>query len=172
MPMPTLMKLLDYDRRRDVNFQMQNGCNVNATLRNVNAYCTLYVPSPEIAFNRISITGDKITIEVSGANKDTVAPYGLRYVCNALSLFGIHPGEVMSADTEVEVKDQKYSKILPIDESERKRFMIWASDRFNIYSLGRFATWRPGLLLDDVVHDVRVIKRMIDSGHSYDHRKA
>jgi hypothetical protein len=61
-------------------------------------------------------------------------------------------------------------KILPIDEDIRRRFIMWASDNFGIYSLGRFATWRPGLQLDDLVNDVRVIQR-ISSTNSYDYRK-
>ncbi len=48
--------------------------------------------------------------------------------------------------------------------------MMWATDNFNIYSLGRFATWRPGLLLDDLVNDIRVIQKIADHGN-YDHRK-
>ncbi len=60
-------------------------------------------------------------------------------------------------------------KILPIDEDVRKRFIMWASDKHQVYSLGRFATWRPGLLLDDVVNDVRVIQRIHKQGN-YEHR--
>ena len=54
---------------------------------------------------------------------------------------------------------QKYAKIQPIDETARKQFLAWATDNFNIFSLGRFATWRPGLLLDDLVQDVQRIEK-------------
>ncbi|NDG64822.1 MAG: hypothetical protein EBY29_15370, partial [Planctomycetes bacterium] len=64
---------------------------------------------------------------------------------------------------------QPYSKILPIDEGERRKFIVWATDQHGIYSLGRFATWRPGLLMDDVVNDVRVIRKIIKNG-SYEYR--
>jgi hypothetical protein len=40
---------------------------------------------------------------------------------------------------------------------------MWATEKFNIYSLGRFATWKPGLLLDDIVGDVNVIRRLIET---------
>jgi hypothetical protein len=36
--------------------------------------------------------------------------------------------------------------------------MAWATDNYNIFSLGRFATWRPGLQMDDLVQDVRKIE--------------
>jgi hypothetical protein len=69
-----------------------------------------------------------------------------------------------------EVKPVQYAKVLPIDDRERKRFIMWASENHNIYSLGRFATWRPGLLMDDLVHDVRVIQRIAREGN-YEHKK-
>ena len=68
------------------------------------------------------------------------------------------------------MKRQLYAKILPIPEETRKRFILWATERHNIYSLGRFATWRPGLLMDDLVNDIRVIQRVAERG-TYDHRK-
>ena len=52
--------------------------------------------------------------------------------------------------------------MLPIDNELRKEFMHYATANFNIYSLGRFATWRP-ILLDDVVDDLAVIERMMSS---------
>ena len=42
--------------------------------------------------------------------------------------------------------------------------MLWASEKFGIYSFGRFATWRPGLLLDDLIHDLTVIRRLANEG--------
>lgn len=169
IPMPALMKALAYPRIDEVKFNYQHGANINVLLDAVNAYGTIYVPDPAVKFNRISLTGNKLTIEFSGLQeKDIGNPFPI--ITQAMNYMGmtnalVHPDSI-------EVKDQKYSKILPIDEGVRKHFMIWASEQFNIYSLGRFATWRPGLLLDDVVHDVRVIQRLAHAGHAYDHRKA
>jgi hypothetical protein len=42
--------------------------------------------------------------------------------------------------------------------------MFWASHNFNVYSLGRFATWRAGLLLDDLVNDIIQIENWISAG--------
>jgi diacylglycerol kinase family enzyme len=58
-----------------------------------------------------------------------------------------------------ELRRQTYNKIIPIDDESRKRFMLWATNNCHVYSLGRFATWRPGLLLDDLVKDVRLIDK-------------
>jgi len=37
---------------------------------------------------------------------------------------------------------------------------------YNVYSLGRYATWR-NILLDDVYHDINVIKQLMDSDGYY-----
>jgi hypothetical protein len=74
--------------------------------------------------------------------------------------------------TDVKCQEQPYAKILPIDNRIRQRFIIWASDEKRVYALGRFATWRPTLLLDDAVNDVRQIQKLIsDPGSAYPHKK-
>lgn len=164
MPMPSLMSLLDYPNQPE--FKTIHGFNIRARLANVDAYVSLYVPSPEYSFNRISITGDELIIEYSypGRNADEVA--GIVELMDpaedadeALSLLGL-----LHANSYLELpkaKLQTYSKVMPISEEIRKDFLHWATDKHNIYSLGRFATWRPGLLLDDLVKDIRLIDRWI-----------
>jgi hypothetical protein len=41
----------------------------------------------------------------------------------------------------------------------------------NVFSLGRFATWR-NILLDDVVDDIVQVKRLLKSSSAYDLRRA
>lgn len=177
VPMPLMMDILGWKEKP--SFRFVNGFNVNCTVENVEAYVSVYVPDPMELFNRVSLTGNVMTIEVSlpqmSATKD-VTEYmkGIQenererreLIRNALYVLGIDKAVIKEERWSV----QRYSKILPIPEVERKRFILWATDKFNIYSLGRFATWRPGLLMDDVVNDVRVIRRIINNG-SYDHRK-
>ena len=105
--------------------------------------------------------GSKIIAEFSEPPESWAA----NHILEVMIKFGVTGGW-----TNGKLKEQKYAKILPIDNRERKRFIAWATDTHNIYSLGRFATWRPGLLLDDLVHDVRVIQRIVEHG-PYDHRK-
>jgi hypothetical protein len=65
------------------------------------------------------------------------------------------------------VKRQDYAKIMPIEERERQTFMHWLNGTRGIaYSLGRFACWRPGLLADDLIKDVRVIEKWIRGGEA------
>lgn len=167
--MPTLMKLLNYPVVP--KFRAVNGYNINSRLQNVNAYASIYIPDPQHPFSRISITGDKLTIEIpdpSNKYSDAVqlTDQAKKLTEIAAGFFGIEWPEF----SELSVSNQKYSKILPIDESARRKFIMWASENHRVYSLGRFATWRPGLLLDDIVKDVRVIQNIIKNG-SYDHKK-
>jgi len=170
IPMTMLANLLGYKFPDNVAFESRSGAVISATVPNADIYATLYFPSRATEYYRASITGNKLIVEF--ANEHVGAGWDKRktasYCYSALSHFGFNP---MAIDLEdVEYKRQRYAKILPIDERERKRFIMWASDKFGIYSLGRFATWRPGLLMDDVVNDVRVIQQIVSNG-SYDHLK-
>ena len=166
--MPVMMSLLGYKFKPE--FKYANGFNLKFDMSDLDAYCSLYVPSPDFAFNRISITGNQVVAEYSFPELsvemvDDKAEGYRRYAyenCSSICvLLGLDPRLIYHAT--IEVKLQTYSKIVPIDDMFRKEFLHWATDNFNIFSLGRYATWRPGLLLDDIVNDIRVISRMMDS---------
>ena len=53
-------------------------------------------------------------------------------------------------------------KITPIDEDTRRWVIETLSQKEEIYSLGRFATWR-NILLDDVLKDLQVIKKLMNA---------
>ncbi len=175
IPMTALMHLLGFQHQP--KFQYVHGFNINCTLDNVDAYATIYVPDPEIEFNRISLTGNKLTIEFSHPNlalelvKQVAEQIDIKNnIIKAMMLLGLdNIHNVLWLEAELSI--QKYSKILPIDEDVRRRFIVWASDQFNIYSLGRFAVWRPTLLLDDLINDIRIIKRLMNGKSSYEYRR-
>ena len=149
LPMPTLMNILGYaDLIPQVpDFQYRSGNVIRARIKNCDAYVSMYVPNPNIPVSRISITGDELIVESTGS------------VCLSASarFFGIEPEDLY----DIKISNQKYAKILPIQDKIRKDFMHWATDKYGIYSLGRYATWRPGLLLDDLVKDIQLIDKWI-----------
>jgi len=163
LPMPVLMRLLNYEGPTPT-FQAMSGYTLKARVSKCNMFSSLYVPHPELAPYRISITGDELIAEVV-SNEQATDYHKALWLDQVLVLMGLETCEL----SNVELKAQQFMKILPIDEAARKKFIMWASDRHGIFSLGRFATWRPGLLLDDLVNDVRVIQRIVASGN-YDHR--
>jgi hypothetical protein len=69
--------------------------------------------------------------------------------------------ELLDVDWESETKvDQKYGKIVDMDEKARQAILFHLTDKHNIFSLGRFATWR-NILLDDVAADLPRIEKMM-----------
>jgi hypothetical protein len=159
VPMPVLMNILNYEPRDKINFTWTAGATLRATIKDCDAYVSLLVPDPKYKFSRLSITGDELFIEV---HRDQFVDDAL--VSQAASLLGMQLNDF----SNVKIKSQKYSKIIPIDDDKRKRFMHWATTHHNIYSLGRYATWRPSLLLDDLVNDLRLIDHWIRQGHNYE----
>jgi hypothetical protein len=79
--------------------------------------------------------------------------------------FGIYDVEF----EELHVKEQQYGKLLPIDNNLRKQFILYLTDQYRIYSLGRFATWRQ-ILLDDIVSDLNVLEQLITERDEYQRR--
>lgn len=162
IPMPDLMIALDYPRRSNIKFEALEGSVVSADIKNCDAYVTYYFTMPNHSAYRASITGSKLIIEAVGViepsinDASTIASYYIQ-------CFGIHPAEI----SNIKFHHMKYAKILPIDDDLRKDFMHWATINHNIYSLGRFATWRPGLLLDDLVNDINLIYGWTQRGGKY-----
>ena len=119
---------------------------------------------------RISITGNRLIIEMMTDDKDRVEKMDAAAYCEiALKLFfgsKAIPSFVLS---DIKPKWQKYGKLLPTDNKARKDFILAATDLYNVYSLGRFATWRQ-LLLDDIVNDVPIIESMIEGKDNYNRK--
>lgn len=166
MPMPALANVLGY--KHLPQFQSVSGFNIKAQVKNCEAYVSLYIPSPEFDFNRLSITGGELIVEYADQlpreMNDEKATDDLQL---AALLLGIDPDDI----TGWVIKAQQYAKIQPIETGARKRFIAWATDNFNVFSFGRFAVWKPGLLLDDLIEDIRKIERWLE-GDRYAMRDA
>lgn len=171
LPMPALMTLLKYPNR--LSFYNIEGLNIRSFVQGCDAYVSLLIPDPALPMSRISITGNEMIIEVPRFNFDRMEEFEAdRSLLNlvthnnietACGLLGFELDQVDS----IKWSRQKYAKVLPIDDDLRKDFIHWATDTHGIFSLGRFATWRPGLLLDDLVQDVRLIDKWIGKMDRY-----
>lgn len=113
---------------------------------------TIYFPSPETPLYRASITGNLLIAEYVDDESFVEHDFEL------LDAFGLSPSEV----EPIEKVSQRYGKIAKIDDGWRKNFMFELTHRHQIYSLGRFGTWR-NVLMDDVLHDICVVKKLMNT---------
>ena len=161
MPMNIMMDLVKWKEKPE--FKFMPIWSINADIKDpCNVYQTIYYPGQEDYEHwiyRASITGSKLIIECRIDPEDNLR----NIIAGVKEDFGIYH---YTQTSEPIVKHQKYGKLLPIDDSVRKRFMLHLTQEYGIYSLGRFATWRQ-ILMDDVVKDVGIIENMIERKDTY-----
>lgn len=176
LPMPALMDALDYQGPRPA-FSSMPGYTLSVDLPGVDVYATRYYASPDEFYYRASITANRLVIEYAGEPRSHMVSdlaggtYRMMEVERVLADFGINAFAVSSDSVKLNVAP--YAKLGALSSEDRRKamdFMYWATTHFNIYSLGRFATWRSRLLMDDIVDDVLKIERWI-SGSRYDIQK-
>lgn len=166
MPLPYMMDLFKWKDKPE--FNVLEGWTLKAEVvphLQCNLNATVYFPGDE-PFYRASVTARSLMVEGLGEHEDFNEYEVLQ---QAVSAIGMHHHDFCSA----RYKQSKYQKISELTSAEResaKRFIMWLSDKHNIHSLGRFATWRPKLLLDDIPNDVQVIARLIDGHVDYNQR--
>lgn len=166
IPVPVMMDLFDWSDKPD--FSSKEGWTIRVHLKPETECAlngTLYSARQRDEWYRASLTGDLLMIEGAGPAPELgQASEIMKNVCwfdMGINDDDIHTWEVHPA------KYQKISDLRSVDRESVKRFIMWLSDEHQIYSLGRFATWRPKLLLDDLVNDVRVIARLIEGESQY-----
>lgn len=172
IPMPILLKLLneigvpildmsEIDKTFKYKFISVFTADINEI--NCDLYQTIYYPGQEYWY-RASITGKHFIVEFANDcaynfNRDENRRYSI--LSDMFSIlkndFGINVRDL----SQVKMSIQQYGKIVPIEEGLRRKIITELTDKFNIYSIGRFATWRQ-ILLDDVVNDIKVVQRLIN----------
>jgi len=120
---------------------------------------TVYFPDPATPIYRASLTGSLLIVEATSApdpgDFDDVA-----------EVFGLDE----SALTKRDAGEQRYGKITPLPDAQRKALLHHLTEEFGIFSLGRFATWR-NILLDDVYDDYFKVRAMM-ALDSYDLKRS
>lgn len=169
LPMPYMMDLFRWPNKPQ--FVSTQGWTARCKLRphlDARLNCTVYYPGNE-PWYRASVTDDELIVEGIGEPEfELLQDWGSdRLDETLLGPLGLRTHDL---GTWGEIHRSRYQKIGELTSAEResaKLFVMWLSQEHKIYSLGRFATWRPKLLLDDIVNDVRVIARLIDGSNNY-----
>jgi hypothetical protein len=159
IPMPILMKIVGWS---DVpEFPKQK--IYTQTARIVDMDCavhqTVYYPDPITDHYRVSVVGDTVISEF--IRKPNMSA-GQHTMITLMDDFGIKPNKLV----DIKESSQEFGKIRPIDERLRKQFIFEMTTKHNIYSVGRFATWRQ-LLMDDVVEDLKIIDEFVSKESDY-----
>lgn len=130
----------------------------------VDVYQTVYFPEHLRGTYRASITGRTLIVESVMEEVDLAGQR--RTLTNArteiesmeiMRIMGIRCVPIF-LDTCI----QKQGKLVTLEEPIRHALIYRMSTEHNLYSLGRFATWR-NVLLDDVLKDVDRIERLMSN---------
>ena len=146
LPMPVTLSELGLPLPAE--FRHANICVARFRVNNCDLHQTVYFPGSETNIYRASITNDLLIVEFTQEGFLDTEP--------AMKAFGLGWSDVQALDTS----ESRFGKILPIDESVRQATIGRLTRDYRIFSVGRFATWR-NILLDDVVHDLNVVRRIM-----------
>lgn len=157
IPMPILAHKLGDKNNQEFN-QNCSGKRIfinQFRVKNCNSYSTMYYPGND-PFYRVSLNDNILIIESISEIREgefdiIIKSMGLSWVDISESIVDNHI--------------QPLGKINEIDNRLRSDFITKMTVENNIYSLGRFATWRPGILLDDICEDIFVIRKLIEGGN-------
>lgn len=166
MPMPSLMDFVHWKDKPVFDYKSIVSLRAKIDRPDTDLYQTIYYPDINLPFYRASITGSELIVEYPAKRLHSEdVESDVQYVMKDFGMQNI------ATWSFVAYKDQKYGKLMPIEDDEaRRRFILSMTDKYNVYSLGRFATWRQ-ILLDDVVKDVGQIKQWITQRDGYSRRK-
>ncbi|QBQ72383.1 hypothetical protein CPT_MTx_077 [Serratia phage MTx] len=157
-PLPVILKLLGIEdcdlmtgfKRSPIivaRYKVKTPCDV---------YQTIYFPDEHSSLFRASITGDILIVESMNSFQTH------NNAVSAAAAFGLSGKDI---DFEAgEIVDQAYGKIMDLNAASRESILYQLTNKYNIFSLGRFATWR-NILLDDVADDLPKIERLINASN-------
>lgn len=150
IPMPILMDMVGWTDKPKFGFS--SIWVISGYIDKVDVHQTIYYTDADVPYYRASLVGNRLIIEFITNPTEENHPM---FIDRVLDDFGIN-GRVFN----IKVTQQKFGKIVPIDDGLRKEFIYSMTREHNIYSLGRFATWRQ-ILVDDVISDLKVIKSIM-----------
>lgn len=155
IPMPVMMQIVGWNDAPKFEAKPIWSIQLELVEPVCDVFQTIYYPMYREPHYRASITGNILIVEFINKPGDTEQ---LGAVLESVAEdFGLTPCQFRN---DIELKYHHYGKILPIDDDLRREFIYMLTRDYNIYSLGRFATWKQ-ILLDDVVSDCDTISRLM-----------
>lgn len=156
IPMPIMMDIVGWKNKPEFKYKTIWSQKTEIEDPGVMVNQTIYYPHHLDDMYRMSITNNTVIGEYTEEPKNT----GPNLMDSLINDFGIKARRL----SPIKTSKMQYGKLLPIDEKIRREFILYLTQEYNIFSVGRFATWRQ-ILLDDVVKDIKIIESLI--GDSY-----
>lgn len=154
VPLPLMLAMTDLKSCPPLNFERQAIYVLRGEVRDCDLHQTCYFADERTPIYRASITGSTLIVESIRGRP------GERDLGQALVAFGLRPEEVL---WEPEVDVQRYGKIVSLPATQRQALLLQLTQRYGVYSFGRFATWR-NILLDDLPKDAERIRGLMRMG--------
>ena len=153
IPMPSLLRMVDLGVTTP-EFEWNSVFVSTAHIKiHSTVHQTIYFPSNNDSPYRATIEGQRFIVE----SMEEISEFDL-YHC--LEKFGLNEDYICNITSHA----QDIGKILPINDIVRRRIMGDLTNKFRIYSFGRFAVWKP-LRVDQTLDDIEKIKRLISVGN-------
>jgi len=151
IPLPAMLTMTAEAPPDMAEFQREPVRVMKFRVAGADVFQTVYYPDAALPAYRVTLTGDEMIVECSGAG--ALTQYHLEEIAAS---FGLELKDLTALSTH----RQQLGKILPLPAPRRKALLLHLSRTQNIYSLGRFACWR-NILLDDVYEDYFRIRNMM-----------
>lgn len=165
-PLPVMLKMAGIEDQVKFDFNKSEIKVINIKLKTpCDVYQTVYFPGPDFITYRASITGDTLIMEMIplGYHFSEGINFFHNEIVKVAAVFGMQLSEDLDMET-AHIVDQKYGKIVDIPKEIRHGLLLQLTMDLNIYSVGRFATWR-NILLDDVAEDLIEVDKLINASN-------
>jgi hypothetical protein len=150
IPLNVMCKELGLDIK--INTMLSNPIYVSRfEIPNCDIHATNYYTGANTPVYRATLSGSELIVE---STFDLLIGDDTEIVKQSFGLDALKPIPIVMN------YQQHDGKLTPFNDQERKELLFKLTNEFNIYSLGRYAIWK-NILLDDVVQDVEVIKKMM-----------
>lgn len=170
IPMPILLKAAGI--KFDEKFECRPIWVWTGTLiHHSSLHQTIYFSDDTTPVYRATIQGRKVIIESIDDSKINIDEIIWHFGLWTEDLQTL-PNRAPEDEVKLEMFKQPMGKMIAIDEDARRQYIYELTDRFGIYSFGRYAIWKP-IRTDHLVQDIDKIMRLAKLSHTVvDYRRS